>query len=128
MTKEDLINAGYTRYDPPRFKDCVTDIFQKCIKDDIGKRYFITVERWDYSGISAQGAAISPHFQWWNQMTYKSNGETVEIECFHGWSIEDAEKFYADLWRTGWFKYYERYDYADDEEEEETEEKTSDAE
>ena len=126
MTGQDFIDAGYTRWDPVLNADCVTDLYQKWFKDDNGKRYAITVERWDFNRISP--LKQKPKFQWSVQFNNKSNGETVDITCLHGWSIEDAEKFYADLWNTGWFKYYERYDYADDEEEEETEEKTSDAE
>lgn len=126
MTGQDFIDAGYTRWEPVMHKDCVTDLYQKWFKDDYGKRYAITVECWDFSRLSAN--IKSPRFEWSVQFTHKQTNETVDIECLHGWSIKDAEKFYADLWKTGWFKYYERYDYADDEEEEETKEKDSNAE
>ena len=107
QTNEEFIKAGYKRFDPPRYEDCVTDLFQKCIRDEDGnKEYFITVERWDYSPIS-NGRNIPVRYDWTVQLTHKNTRETVNIDCLSGWTIEDAEKFYEDLWNTGWFEYYE---------------------
>ena len=94
VTKEKLIAAGYNRYDPPRFEDCITDIFQKCIRDkDNNKQYYITCERWDYSNIS-NGRNIPVRYEWSVQLTHKETGEVVNIDCLSGWSIEDVEKYY----------------------------------
>lgn len=105
ITKEMLIKAGYNRFDPPSFKDCVTDLFQKCVRDKDGnKKYYINVERWDYSPIS-DGRYIPIMYQWSVQFIHKGSGETVNIDCLSGWSIEDAEKYYEDQWNTGWYEY-----------------------
>ena len=48
------------------------------------------------------------------QFCHKNN-ETVNIDCLDGWSIPDMEKFYEDLWNTGWFEYYESYINEEDE-------------
>ena len=109
MTDKELLDAGYKRYDPPSIHaDCVTDLYQKCIKDDTGKRYFISIERWDFSRISHRASDTQPSFETTVQFTHK-NGETVDITCYNGWEIDQIEKFYDDLWKLGWFKYYEKY-------------------
>lgn len=107
MTSQDFIDAGYARWDPPKYENCITDIFQKCIKDENNnKKYFITVERWDYSSI-ANSRHIPIRFEASVQLTHKATGEVVNIDCLSGWSIEDMEKYYEDQWNTGWYKYYE---------------------
>ena len=108
MTSEELIKAGYKRWEPSLYKECVTDLFEKCVKDEKGKRYFIHIERWDFSPYERQG--LDPiRFEATVQFHHK-NGETVNIDALNGWSVEEMEKFYADLWNLGWFKYYEAFD------------------
>lgn len=107
MTSEELIKAGYKRFDPPRFEECITDMYQKCIRDENGNRkYFITFERWDYSPIS-NGRNIPIRFECSVQFTHKATGETVNIDCLSGWNLEDIERYYEDQWNTGWYNYYE---------------------
>ena len=104
MTNEELINAGYTRYDPTPYHECETDLFQKCIRDEKGKKYYINVNRWDYSKYNVYYIRYDASVQFCHK-----NNETVNVDCLDGWSIPDMEKFYEDLWNTGWFKYYESY-------------------
>ena len=111
QTNEDFLAAGYTRWDPPGYEECVTDIFQKCVYDEDGyKKYFITVERWDYSPVAKPHRPVPIRYEWSVQFVHKPTGETVNIDCLNGWEIEEAEAFYEDLWRTGWFYYYDKYD------------------
>lgn len=105
MTKEDFIKAGYHRFDPPPYENCISDMFQKCFRDDKGKKYFITVERWDYTPV-ARGRDIPVSYNFVVQFVHK-NGGTIDVSCFSGWDIESAEKYYEDMWNTGWFEYYE---------------------
>ena len=102
MTNEELLRAGYTQWEPSPYKDCQTDLFEKCIKDEYGKRYFIHVERWDYTkfprGIIHYTASVQ--FQ-------LKDGNTTDIDLLNGWTIEEMEEYYNKLWNTGWFKYYE---------------------
>lgn len=108
MNNEDFINAGYVRFDPPPYENCITDMFQKCFRDENGKRkYFITVERWDYTPI-ARGRDIPISYNFTVQFEHKDSDGTVNMDCFSGWTIEGVEKFFDDMWRTGWFKYYDK--------------------
>ena len=105
MNREDFINAGYTRWDPNPYHEFETDMFEKLVSDEKGKRYFIHVERWDFS-VYEQG-----YIRYEATVQFETkDGLTVSIECLHGWTIEEMEKYYADLWGLGWFKYYEAKD------------------
>lgn len=107
MNVEDFIVEGYTRFPPGKYDDeCVTDLFQKTIRDDVGnKLYFITVERWDYSSV-AQERNIPISYNFSVQFNLKKGG-TTQVDCFSEFDIESAEDFYNDLWNTGWFLPYE---------------------
>ena len=108
MTKEDFKNAGYIRFEPPPYENCITDMFQKCFTDEEGnKLYFITVERWDYTPVAPRGQHIPISYNFTVQFNTHDN-RTLNIDCFDGYDIESAEKFYADMWNTGWFKMFER--------------------
>lgn len=131
MTREELINAGYNRYDPaPISNECITDLYQKCVKDDIGKKYYINVNRWDFTPCGQKNNPIG--YECNVQFRHKKTGEYTDIVCLDGWSVADMEKYYADLWYTGMFRYYEKWGegrlYEDDEEAAQEEEKTSDEE
>ena len=108
---EKLIAAGYLRY-PHNYSDgskkCNTDLFQKCIRNEYGKKYFININRWDfslihprYSGEVRYGATV--------QFT-KKNGDAINVDYLSVQSdnLKEVEKFYEDMWDTGWFDYYER--------------------
>ena len=131
MTREELINAGYDRYDPaPISNECVTDLYQKCVKDDIGKKYYINVNRWDFTPCGQKNEPIG--YECNVQFRHKKTGEYTDIVCLDGWSVADMEKYYADIWYTGMFRYYEKWGgdglYEDNEEAAQEEEKTSDEE
>ena len=102
MTDDELINAGYTKYKPVPYNDCVVALFQKCVRDKYGKKYFININKWDFSRYEHDHISYETEVQFEHK-----NGETVEITAFDGWTIPQLEKFYEDIWSLGWFKYYE---------------------
>lgn len=106
MTNEELIKAGYKQYPPsPIDNECVTDLFQKCVTDEYGKRYFINIKRWDFRKYGDQNGV---NYESDMQLTHK-NGNYVNIKGLSGWKLDELEKFFADIWNTGWFKYYEAF-------------------
>lgn len=106
MNKEDFIKAGYTRWNPSPYELLATDLFQKCITDEKGKRYFINVTRWDFSPYEQNYVRYDASVQFETK-----SGLTVNMDCLDGWAIEEMEKYYADLWDLGWFDYYEHWEY-----------------
>jgi len=108
--ERELIERGYIKYKPSPFKDdCVTDSFQKVIKDDSNKRkYFVDWDKWDFSRyVDANHPDLNnPAFEGSTQLTTK-DGEVVDITLHAGWGIKKAEEFLAKLFDTGWFKLYD---------------------
>lgn len=106
MDNQDLIDAGYQRFDPPSYYECVTDLFEKCIRDDKGKKYFIHVYVWDFSMYEKIPTGI--RFESEVDLTL-NNDNSVQIKMLDGWTIEQMEQYYRDIWDTGMYKYYEEY-------------------
>ena len=105
ISNQEFIDAGYEHFAPPSYEECITDIFQKIFRDG-NKLYFITVERWDYTPV-AGGRDVPIHYNFTSQLN-TLDGRTLNVGCFDNFDIESAEKFYADLWNTGWFKIHEK--------------------
>lgn len=112
MTNQELLDAGYKRWAPSPYREFETDMFEKCVRDEKGKKYFIHISRWDFTQLDNQ---VNVRYDSTVQFTHK-NGEVVNVDGLNGWDLQELEKFYEDLWNTGWFKYYEVDDYENDEE------------
>ena len=107
MTNEMLIDAGYKRYSPEPYRECQTDLFQKCISDEYGKRYFINIERWDFTKYEIDGR-VNVGYETTVQFNRK-DGLTVNIEILNPDDIDAVEKIYAEEWDSGKYKYYEAF-------------------
>lgn len=106
MDKQDFIDAGYQRFAPPSYNECVTDLFEKCIRDDKGKKYFIHVYAWDFSMYERTPTGI--RFESEVNLTL-NNDNFVQIKMLDGWTIEQMEQYYKNIWDIGMYKYYEEY-------------------
>ena len=124
LTIQDFLDAGYTRWEPSPYHELETDMFEKCIYDKKGKKYFIHVHRWDFNRIP-NGDRVGLNYESEVHFTTHDNMAVV-VSCLNGWSIEEMEHYYEEQWDTGLYKYYEEYEY--DEEGEEAQEETSDEE
>ena len=106
MNKQDFIDAGYQRFNPPPYNECVTDLFEKCIRDNKGKRYFIHVYVWDFSMYEK----IPTGFRFESEVNLTLNNDNdIQIKMLDGWTIEEMEQYYRNIWDTGMYKYYEEY-------------------
>lgn len=111
MNDEYLINRGYNKYKRSAFDpDSVECIFQKCFKDEVGKKYFITVKKWswkqfrdrlhDYPEIT---------YEYYIQMYSKDDHKTIDITFFKEWTIEEVEDEIERMFSTGRYDYYEEW-------------------
>ena len=105
MTLQQLMDNGYTKY---RHNDDVnTAIYQKYIRDENGnKQYIINFEEWDFSKYESKDMD-NPRYEGTVQLTLKSNGNSINVSTLSGWTLEEAEKFYEELFKLGWFENYE---------------------
>lgn len=109
MIDKDILDAGYCEYPVGRFDGAgVIANFQKCVKDDIGKKYFLNIHK--YQGWT------HPHTNEYYPESYEFetyfvnyDDEPVRMLFYAGWTIESFEDYAKQLFNTGLFDYYERY-------------------
>lgn len=113
ITDEKILQAGYTEYEPSSIDgEYVTKFFQKCFKDDVGKKYYIDIKKWDFPPYLNAGHKIPTSYEFYVQLNTQDD-RVMDLTLFsHGWTIENAEAFVEDMWQKMNLKYYERWWYA----------------
>ena len=103
LNDETIRKAGYKEYEPSIIdSDMISKCFQKCFSDDIGKRYYIDIKKWDWSNIRAD---IGVKYEFEVQMCI--NEKPINFTLFNGWDVEEVEDYINRLWSTGEYDYYE---------------------
>lgn len=100
-----LIDAGYKKHvsDSNKLFNHTDTLFQKCIKDDKGKKYFINM--WYYPEHSYGGIDLPEQIQGEVQFTLQ-DGEHLEVISFYT-DIAKIELQMEELWVKMGFGYYE---------------------
>lgn len=103
---EYLIRRGYKEFAPTSFDSVhVSKCFQKRFDDEIGKKYFITVYK--YNPIYPMDKVV---YEYDIQLKNINNENPINLKYFSGWEIEEVESYMEKLWDTKLFGYYERWD------------------
>ena len=112
ITDEKILQAGYTEYPPSSIEyECVTRFFQKCFKDDVGKKYFIDIKRWDFPPHPNTGHQIPTSYEFGVQFNTQDD-KVMNLNLFStGWTIENAEAFVEEMWQKMNLRYYEKWWY-----------------
>ena len=106
---EELKERGYVEFKPgPLDHSEIETKFQKRFEDEIGKKYFITVDKWRALTHPHTGEKFDPGYKFTTQFTFC--GKPVNINCFSGWNIEEAENKIEEMWQKCMFDYYEMFD------------------
>lgn len=109
--EEKLIEKGYTEFKPSSIdSDAVTKCFQKRFDDSIGKKYFITIKRWDFPPHPYTGEQIPTSYEYESQLYEKDTHEPINISHFGGWKVDKVEAWYRKHWNNEDYDYYERWD------------------
>ena len=111
MTDKEILDKGYHGYKCTPFdKDYVECRFQKRFDDEIGKKYFIEIIKYG---------------QWRHPSTYELMGDTYEYEVYlepknykgairilfyAGATLDEVEKQVEELFATGNYEYYEKWE------------------
>lgn len=110
ITDERIRQAGYTEYAPPPIdNECVTKFFQKCFKDDVGKKYYINIKRWDFPSHLYTGESIPTPYEFEVQFNTKDDRVMNLILFSHGWTIKNAEEFIEEMWQRMNLRYDEKW-------------------
>ena len=109
MTDNDILNAKYKEFEPSPFHNSgVTKCFQKRFDDDVGKKYFIDINRWDFPPHPYTGEQTPTSYEFEAYFTKDDN--PINITLYSHWDIETAEKFLDEMWIKMNLDYYERWD------------------
>lgn len=104
-----LIPLGFNEYEKPPFRyyNDIATCFQKCYKDDIGKKYFIDAEIWDWSWTDRIKEQF--HISFRGQFYQKYTHEAVNFE-FIDWKLEEIEKWLDAMFDLGLLEHYETWE------------------
>lgn len=108
MTDQDILERGYHEYEPTMFDHHVEKCFQKRFDDEIGKKYFIDIKK--YEPIIHSNGDVYPHCYEYETQLHNVDDEPVNLQFFAGWTMEKVESYVQQLFDTGLFQYYERWD------------------
>lgn len=87
--------------------------FQKCLKNDFGKKYFIDV-------IQHDNDYMPEHYkqgEWWTKYTYeyetqmysRNDHKALDFLFHSDWTLEEVEEHLEKLFQTGMYDYYEKW-------------------
>lgn len=110
MTDEYIIEKGYKEFAPSRFDNAsIVKCFQKRFDDEIGKKYFITIKKWDWTPYHY--IDISDYtYELDTQIYKKDTHEPINLSFFSGWHLDDVEDYMEKIWNAELFDYYEEWD------------------
>lgn len=105
-----FIDKGYKEYPPSGFHNqCIAKCFQKRFDDEIGKKYFIDVNKWDWTPFSDR-VPFDTTYEFTTQLYQKDKHEAVNLDFHSSWSLEDVEEYMEKIFASGMWDYYERWD------------------
>lgn len=101
----DLGFHKYTNHFAPRG---VVAHYQKCITDDIGKKYFVDARLWDFTDC-ADKYGFNYTDEYGGQYYMKDDHKAFNV-TYLDWGYEDVIEFIEILFNKGLLDYYERWD------------------
>ena len=115
MTEQEILDAGYREYAKTPFDhEGIEKNYQKCVRDDNGKKYFIDIHKWQDLHHPHTGELIEGGYEFTTQLNHAKLDKPMNLELFCGWTIEEAEEVIEKIWQTQ-FRYYELYWTGEDE-------------
>lgn len=118
ISVEVLEKAGYTRFSD-QFKrsenlsnDPYKGTWQKCIRDDKGKKYFINIEKWDFADSS-----LKDRFNGYKLPSYSAHAQfdgpdgtfNVQLLSAEGRTLQAIENWFEKQWKMNECDHYEKY-------------------
>lgn len=102
-----LLEQGFVEYSPnPYLDNNVDHLYQKCYRDDFGKKYYLTIKHYNLThpttGADLSGYEISGQFY------LKGNQNAINM-TFLDSDVAEAEKFINKLFELNLLEYYERW-------------------
>jgi hypothetical protein len=110
LTEQDFINQGYKRF-TQNFLNQADFGLQKLIKDEKGKKYYITVYAFDFSKYSIPNLGCKISFQ--PDVQFKTQSEeylNISLILNTDTDILTIEKYFEEIFQKMNIQYYELWD------------------
>lgn len=109
MIDNDIINAGYKEFEPSPFHNKgVSKCFQKRFDDDVGKKYFIDINKWEFPPHPYTKDPIPTSYEF--EAFLGKDDNPIQLVLYSGWDMDKAENFIEEVWKKMGLDYYERWD------------------
>ena len=115
MTDRDLIDRGFKQFAPTPHIDSegIETRFQKRYDDEVGKRYFITVNKWKPLFDIRNGGTWPANYEYevyFHKEDSEGGTKAIKILLYAGWNVDEVEEYVQKLFETGLFEYYEKWE------------------
>jgi hypothetical protein len=109
MTDEYILSKGYKEFKPTQFDGSnVIKCFQKRFDDDKGKKYFITIKKWDWREFHREDMP-DYSYELETQLYKKDSHCPLNLTFFNGWTVDDVENHLEEMWNPDIYDYYEEW-------------------
>ena len=108
VTQAALKAAGYKQFTQRNIWQYTSIGWQKCFRDEKGKKYYITIAEYDNSQFP-NIKEICGDYSFQPETQFESNGTTFDVQMHRPDSIEQMEEFFENLWKSMNCNYYETY-------------------
>jgi hypothetical protein len=109
ITIQDLVKSGYQKFDDSLKKESkpyYRGTYQLCVRDEIGKKYFINIEHWNFPSAGIDQDSFHAHCQF---NSHSTNSPTFDASLFvSNLEIKQVEAWYENLWLKLEVEYYEK--------------------
>lgn len=114
MTDQELLDRGYKQYKPsPLCHKSIEACFQKRFDDDVGKKYFITVKKWEAVEHPYTHEKWGPTYEYDVQLYDGDRDDernAIDLLFHSSWEVDKVEECMEKLFETGLFGYYEKWE------------------
>lgn len=105
ITHEYLMSKGYREYKPISIDHC-DKRYQKRFDDEVGKKYYIDIEMYDFSKYGKTNNPIQ--YQPEINLNQENGIGSIRITFWND-DIDEIEKWCENYWQSGDWDYYEKW-------------------
>ena len=111
MTEEYILSKGYKEYSKTIYHcKSVTKFFQKRFDDNIGTKYFINIEQFNFSELQQKYPDFEPIKYEYVIQLHNHDEKYMDIRFHSDWTLLEVEDFMDKQWQLGCYDYYEKWE------------------
>lgn len=111
ITHEALLEHGYKPFQQRNLKEFTNSFYQKLFRDDIGKKFYLTLACYDNKDIQQRFPdSNTPDFSYEPDVQFTdAKGNTFNASMLSPKSVDEMEDFFEALWQKMECEYYEKW-------------------